>query len=38
MDLTGRAVVKCPKCKALIDADTDEGKIYVKSTTECQTD
>lgn len=31
MNLNGQAQVKCPKCKALVIADTEARKTYVKT-------
>lgn len=31
MDLSGHAQVRCAKCKALVEIDTDAREIYVKS-------
>jgi LSD1 subclass zinc finger protein len=30
MNMSGRAQVKCPKCKALVEVDTEARKIYIK--------
>lgn len=29
-NLKGQAQIKCPKCKALVEVDTETRKIYVK--------
>lgn len=29
-NLKGQAQIKCPKCKALVEADTEARKIYIK--------
>lgn len=31
MDLNGQAQVRCPKCKALVEVDTEARKIYIKT-------
>lgn len=31
MDLSGQAQVRCPKCKALVEVDTEARKIYIKT-------
>lgn len=30
MNLSGQAQVKCPKCKAVVEIDTDTRKVYIK--------
>lgn len=30
VDLHGQAQIRCPKCKALVEIDTEAGKIYIK--------
>ncbi len=30
MDLSGQAQVRCPKCKALVEIDTEARKINVR--------
>ena len=30
MNLRGQAQVKCPKCKALVEVNTDARKVYIK--------
>ena len=30
MNLNGYAQVKCPKCKALVEVDTEARKVYIK--------
>ena len=30
VDLKGQAEIRCPKCKALVEIDTDAKKIYIK--------
>lgn len=30
MDLKGHAQVRCPKCKALVEIDTDTKKVYIR--------
>ncbi len=30
MDLSGHAQVRCPKCKALVEVDTDTRKVYIR--------
>lgn len=32
-DLNGQAQIKCPKCKSIIEIDTDKRKVYVKGKT-----
>lgn len=29
MDLQGHAQIMCPKCKALVDIDTETRKVYI---------
>jgi phage FluMu protein Com len=29
MDLNGHAQIRCPKCKALVDVDTDARKVNI---------
>ncbi len=29
-DLCGQAQIKCPKCRALVEVDTEARKVYVK--------
>ncbi len=29
MDLDGHAQVRCPKCKALVEVDTEQRKIFI---------
>ena len=30
-DLNGQAQIRCPKCKALVEVDTEARKIYIKT-------
>ena len=30
MDLSGHAQVRCPKCKALVEIDTEARKVYIR--------
>lgn len=30
VDLNGQAEIRCPKCKALVEVDTEARKIYIK--------
>ena len=30
MDVNGQAQIRCPKCKALVEVDTHERKIYIR--------
>lgn len=32
VDLNGQAQIRCPKCKALVEVDTDARKIYIVKT------
>ena len=34
VDLKGLAQIRCPKCKALVEIDTDARKIYIKKERE----
>ena len=34
VDLKGQAQIRCPKCKALVEIDTDARKIYIKKERE----
>lgn len=29
-NLNGQAQIKCPKCKALVEVDTDARKVYIR--------
>ncbi len=29
-DLNGQARIKCPKCKAMVEVNTDTRKVYVR--------
>jgi len=31
VDLKGQAQIRCPKCKALVEIDTETQKIYIKT-------
>lgn len=31
VDLNGQAQIRCPKCKALVEVDTEARKIYIKT-------
>lgn len=31
MDLHGYAQVRCPKCKALVEIDTENRKVYIRT-------
>lgn len=31
MDLKGQAQIRCPKCKALVEVDTEARKIYTRT-------
>ena len=33
-DLNGQAQIKCPKCKSLVEVDTETRKIYIKKKAE----
>jgi phage FluMu protein Com len=30
VDMKGQAQIRCPKCKALVEIDTDARKIYIR--------
>lgn len=32
VDMCGQAQIRCPKCKALVEIDTEKRKIYIKKT------
>lgn len=31
MNMNGQAQIKCPKCKALVEVDTETRKIYIRA-------
>ena len=38
VDLNGHAQIRCPKCKALVEIDTVERKIYIRERQEKSAD
>ncbi len=30
MDLKGQAQIRCPKCKSLVEVDTEARKVYIQ--------